>query len=65
MSTTGTCLAGCPCKNLYTDWVVGQRSGICEDCGHLKTGHSRELVHPSMINISNIRMKGFCIVDFI
>ena len=51
MMLSTTCLAGCTCKNLYTDWVVGQRSGNCEDCGHLKTGHSRELFQPSMINI--------------
>jgi len=34
--------AGCPCKNLYTDWDIGHRGGNCEDCGHWKTNHLRQ-----------------------
>jgi len=40
MATCST--ANCTCKNFYTDWAIGQRTGGCEDCGHLKTEHSRE-----------------------
>eukprot|EP00732_Lithocolla_globosa_P002410 Lithocolla_globosa_v1_NODE_1565_length_2482_cov_16.247631.p1 type:complete len:765 gc:universal NODE_1565_length_2482_cov_16.247631:2415-121(-) len=29
------------CGNLVTDWVVGQRHGPCEDCGHPKNKHPR------------------------
>ena len=39
--------ANCTCKNLYTDWAIGQRTGICEDCEHLKTEHSREQQAPA------------------
>eukprot|EP01036_Dinobryon_divergens_P024259 gene24258-32692_t len=38
--------AGCACRTLYTDWNIGQRSGDCEDCHHLKTMHSREIAQP-------------------
>ena len=34
---------GCACRNLYTEWPLGSRSGNCEDCGHPKTNHSSEV----------------------
>jgi len=45
MATCST--ANCTCKNFYTDWAIGQRTGSCEDCGHLKTEHSREQQIPA------------------
>ena len=46
----------CRCKNLYTDWIIGNKSGNCEDCAHPKTDHLREEGEPffSTFNVSII-----------
>jgi hypothetical protein len=30
------------CPNLVTDWMLGNRTGPCEDCGHPKNKHPRQ-----------------------
>jgi len=57
--TMATCsMAGCPCKNLYTDWDIGHRGGNCEDCGHLKTNHLREALDtPCFLRYSSTNEK--------
>ena len=61
MATCST--PGCGCKNFYTDWIVGQRTGDCEDCHHSKTLHSREIAHqPAGHTLSSVPM--YCIKPF-